>query len=78
MVNVTGEVMDGSGQGVPDVLVVFNDGSRFTTSTDINGNFSLDVPSGEYTVKAIHSNFNTYTDRWEVPIGGDLEITLRR
>lgn len=42
---VTGRVTDSRGEGLPGVTVLVK-GTQTGTSTDVNGNFSLDVPAG--------------------------------
>jgi hypothetical protein len=42
---ITGRVTDEKGEGLPGVTVLVK-GTTTGTSTDVNGNFTIDVPTG--------------------------------
>ncbi len=51
---LTGRVVDVSGRGMPGVKVVISgsDGGTFTTTTNAQGYYGFDAPSGTYTIAA--------------------------
>jgi hypothetical protein len=51
---LTGRVVDISGRGMPGVKVLISgsDGGVFTTTTNAQGYYGFDVPSGSYTITA--------------------------
>lgn len=73
-VSVTGRVVDaGSGQTLPGVSV-FVRGTTIGTATDINGNFSISVPS---TTTQLVFSFVGYSTQTVVASTSPLEIRLR-
>jgi len=52
--NLTGQVLDRNGQGMPGVKVTVsnNDGGRFSTATGSGGYYAIDVATGVYLVDA--------------------------
>ncbi|WP_086594691.1 SusC/RagA family TonB-linked outer membrane protein [Hymenobacter crusticola] len=72
-VPIKGRVVQSNGEGLPGVSVVIKGGTQ-GTSTDANGNFTLNVPAGGVLV----FSYVGYTRR-EVPINGStttLSVTL--
>ncbi len=51
---LTGRVVDASGRGIPGakVLISGSDGGTFTTTTNAQGYYGFDAPSGTYTIAA--------------------------
>lgn len=70
-VAVTGRVVNETGQGLPGVTVVVK-GTTIGTSTDVNGNFSLSVPSGNNTLVV---SFIGYTTQ-EIAIGNRTSLAI--
>ena len=72
MPRVYGRVYDtNTGKGIPYVAVSIN---GRTTVTDLNGNFSIEVPQGTYTLSvrtAMYSPFSTKID-----VSTDLRIDI--
>lgn len=69
---VTGIVLDSeSGEALPGVNVVII-GTSIGTATDLNGEFSLDVPNLETSLVFTFVGY----DRMEIPIDGRTELTI--
>ena len=70
-IRVSGEVRDSTGATLPSVSVTVKNRSALGTTTDINGRYVLDVPSGSTLVFSM-IGFNTM----EVPIENRTEINV--
>ena len=66
MASLRGQIVEFyTGRGVPGVLVTLG---AATAVTDQNGNFTFAlVPSGSYTLQAIHRDFQTYATVLSLP-----------
>ncbi|MHA6246755.1 SusC/RagA family TonB-linked outer membrane protein [Pontibacter sp. CAU 1760] len=69
---VKGRVTGSDGQAVPGATVVVK-GTTLGTATDVNGNFSLNVPSGSGTLVVSFIGYKTQ----EVPINNRTSINVR-
>ncbi len=71
--NVTGKILDENGQGYPGAGITVK-GTQVGTVSDVNGDFSLDVPDGKNTfvVQAVGYSTQTVTDE-----GHSLVIKLK-
>ncbi|WP_347157752.1 SusC/RagA family TonB-linked outer membrane protein [Pontibacter chitinilyticus] len=68
---VKGRVTDNNGEGVPGATVVVK-GTTLGTATDVNGNFTLNVPNGTGTLVVSFIGFKTQ----EVPINNRSTINV--
>ncbi len=69
---VKGRVIGDDGQGVPGATVVVK-GTTIGAATDVNGNFSLNVPSGSGTLVVSFIGYKTQ----EVPINNRSTVNVR-
>ncbi|RSK45373.1 SusC/RagA family TonB-linked outer membrane protein [Hymenobacter rigui] len=70
---VSGTVRDEKGAGMPGVTVILK-GTSVGTSTDQNGNFSLQIPAGTANPTLVFTSIG-YT-RQEVPVGNQTTFSL--
>lgn len=75
---VTGRTVDEEENPVPDVLISLTNDERYSTNSNSEGEFSIDVPDGEYMIKAIHSNYDTGRRNIVLPEDSNLDIILMR
>ncbi|GAA4323127.1 TonB-dependent receptor [Mucilaginibacter gynuensis] len=73
---VTGKVTDENGLSLPGASVKLS-GTTYGISTDVNGNFSLTVPEGEYTVTASFIGYNPSESRITVKGNQTTVVNLR-
>ncbi len=71
--NVTGRVTDSIGRGIPQVSVTVP-GTRLGTLTDVQGEFSLQVPESARTLQFSYVGFTTKTA--QIPVQGNLSVSL--
>ncbi len=78
-VGISGKVMDGAGQPIPDSVIEVKhvlSASAYSVRTGVNGNFVLDsLVAGEYQLKILQSGFAPHVQTVQVPVN-DLEIRL--
>ena len=73
---VTGRVIDADGKAQSNATVrVLQTG--FTTSTDANGNFSVNLPTGNYTIAVSHMAFETVNREVVVKAGANPQLNLQ-
>ena len=58
--SISGQVTDDTGEGMPGVTVIIQ-GTTDGTVTDLNGNFNLSVPEGQYKLVISSLGFETMT-----------------
>ena len=73
--NVTGNVKDETGVGLPGVSVLVK-GTQRGTSSDGDGNFSLEIPDGEVETAVLIFSFVGYTSQ-EVPVGNQTAVNVQ-
>lgn len=63
-VTVNGQVLDAEGAPIKDAIAKFIDGgNHYTTTTDTNGNYTLNIPRNrEYVVKIYHRYYEKFED----------------
>ncbi len=71
-VAVTGKINDEAGTGIPGVNVVVKNSTRGTT-TDVDGNFSINAPSANATLILSSIGFTTQ----EIPLNGRTNFTVQ-
>src|SRR5690606_3734680 len=71
---VQGSVTDGDGIGLPGVTILLKETSAGTT-TDVEGNYRLNVPEGQQNGTLVFSFVGFETQ--EVPIGGRAQIDIQ-
>lgn len=83
--NITGKVLDDSGNGVPNtVITAVSDNYKLVATSDESGNYSLtDLPEGSYTVSCVAEGYRVDTEPFaeEMTIGKqadgkDIQTTL--
>lgn len=72
--NVTGVVFDDKGDPVIGASVVQKGNTKNATITDIDGNFSLSLPSGKGTIMVSYIGMNT--KELSVTAGKSVKVTL--
>ena len=73
---VSGKVVDAeTGRPIPYAIVELDTN---VTYTDVNGNFSINVNPGEYTLRVRHAMYRPYTTRITVTGPVSLRIQLVR
>ena len=75
-IHINGKILDEFGFVVPDVLV-YIDGSSISTYSDINGQFSLKLPEGNYTLVFRKEDFQNATSSIHSKTK-NLEIVLKK
>ncbi len=73
--NVTGNVKDETGAGLPGVSVLVK-GTQRGTSSDAEGKFFLDIPDGEVATAVLVFSFVGYTTQ-EVTVGSQTSVDVQ-
>ena len=75
---VVGNITSPSGQVIPNVLVFYDDeGTIYSTKTDQNGNFELEVPTGQGILQIQTGNGKLFNSSFEIDVipGTILDLT---